>query len=766
MRNRTGSFLLLLFLCCVNDLTAQTVINADSLRQALPLARHDTVRLRILQQLSVYYYRGARNLDSAVAYTNRYITGAKGFPALARPVAEAYNRLGIIRYQQGEYEKSLEAFRNQYRHALQYKDSLNMSNGINNQGNVYIEKRDYTEALKYYNEALQIRRAIRDNNAVAQSLANIGFIHKDLGNYEKATDYFLQALRVFEQMNDEPRTADVYNYLGTVAIMTKRFDKAIDYSKQALRIQDKLSLPNKGISLISLGTAYAEKQDFETALAYLLRARTHYTPLNDKRQLLHITTNLAEVYFRKKEFGLAEKHYLEALQLAGNIGNRRSVSTYYLGLAQAYIEQQKFTAARTAIDSAAVSSLKSGNNAEKKQYYEIESKYYEAIGNLKQALEQYRLFVEAKDSLLNTENSKAIADLNIRYETEKKELKILLLGKADSIKSLQISNQQLELTRSRLVLADAQLAIANNELEIKSQEQQILRQQLDSTQKEKSIQSLKELSRIQLLELDNQKLLVAKRNIWIGIIALMFLSALLLGYSFYSRYKRRQEARLQATILQQQELASKAVIEAEEKERSRIATDLHDGVGQVMSAAKMNLSAMEGDLAFADPSHRAAFEKVVAMIDESCKEVRAVSHNMMPNALLKSGLASAVREFINQIDDRIIQINLYTEGLQNKLDSNTETVLYRVIQECVNNVIKHARANHLDISLFRDEDGLSATIEDNGVGFDPQVQRGNEGIGMKNIQTRISYLKGTVEWNSSPGQGTVIAIHVPLANSL
>jgi two-component system, NarL family, sensor kinase len=151
------------------------------------------------------------------------------------------------------------------------------------------------------------------------------------------------------------------------------------------------------------------------------------------------------------------------------------------------------------------------------------------------------------------------------------------------------------------------------------------------------------------------------------------------------------------------------------------------------------------------------------LVDESCKEVRSVSHQMMPNALLKSGLASAIREFIDKIDNRILKINLYTEGLDERLEENTETVLYRVIQECVNNVIKHAGANQLDISLLKDPDGISATIEDNGKGFNTTNQQKFDGIGLKNIKSRVEFLKGTVDFDSSEGNGTLVAIHIPIA---
>ena len=96
------------------------------------------------------------------------------------------------------------------------------------------------------------------------------------------------------------------------------------------------------------------------------------------------------------------------------------------------------------------------------------------------------------------------------------------------------------------------------------------------------------------------------------------------------------------------------------------------------------------------------------------------------------------------------------------MDSNVETVLYRVIQECVNNVMKHANATTLDISLIRDKDGISGTIEDNGKGFDTSDKEQYKGIGLRNIITRIEYLKGSVDFDSAPGRGTVVAFHVPL----
>ncbi len=259
-----------------------------------------------------------------------------------------------------------------------------------------------------------------------------------------------------------------------------------------------------------------------------------------------------------------------------------------------------------------------------------------------------------------------------------------------------------------------------------------------------------------------QKAQIEKQKLIITAITLCSILTIALLFALYKRKQSVLETKMQTAILEQQNLATKAVLTAEEKERKRIAGDLHDGVGQMMSAVKMNLSSLASKLQISNEQDVALLEKTLALVDESCKEVRSVSHNMMPNALLKSGLSSAVKSFLDKLDHKKLKVNLHTEGLENRLSDNVEIILYRVIQETVNNVIKHANANQLDISLIKDKDGISCTIEDNGIGFNSASVSLNEGIGIKNIKARITYLQGSVEWDSSANKGTLVAVHVPL----
>lgn len=264
--------------------------------------------------------------------------------------------------------------------------------------------------------------------------------------------------------------------------------------------------------------------------------------------------------------------------------------------------------------------------------------------------------------------------------------------------------------------------------------------------------------------IQEQQFNLKKKNYFITAIAILVLLGALLTWLFYNRTKLKQEAKLQAAVLSQQQIAAAAILQAEENERQRIAKDLHDGVGQIMSAAKMNLSSFENDLQFKDEEQKLSFERIISLVDEGCREVRSVSHQMMPNVLLKSGLGKAVTEFLDKIDQKVLKVNLHTEGLNEHIEETTEIVLYRVLQESVNNVIKHSGASELDLSLIKDADGISATIEDNGRGFDSKNLSEKAGIGLKNMKARVEYLKGTIDFDSSPGKGTLVAIHIPLLN--
>ncbi|HSR37380.1 MAG TPA: sensor histidine kinase, partial [Phnomibacter sp.] len=438
------------------------------------------------------------------------------------------------------------------------------------------------------------------------------------------------------------------------------------------------------ISLHSIGNMYLLQERYDSTLVYYSQALSLYEKQKDVRQMALMYSNLGDV---KQKQGLhkdAQAYFRKAIELNRSISNSRGLSQELIAYASSLLKTQDIPLAKAALDSAALLLTGSRKKTDIRDYHQVMAEYYQATGNYEKAIDEFNLFVVYKDSVLNEVNLEAIADMQAKYESEKKEQEIAL-----------------------------------------------------------------------------QKAEVRRKNAWLFGISAFSVMLILLGLSYYNRFRLKKEKELQAAVMRQQDLATKAVMEAEENERRRIATELHDGVGQMMSAAKMNLSAFETELTMIDADKKQKLERIVSLVDESCKEVRVVSHNMMPNALLKRGLAAAVRDFIDKIDSKMLQVNLYAEGLDERLEPGLESMLYRIIQECVNNVIKHSGANHLDISLVKEEDGISLTVEDNGKGFDTSRKELFEGIGLKNIISRVQFLKGTVDFDSAAGRGTLVAIHVP-----
>ncbi len=728
--------------------------------------RKDSNYIKAAAHLSEIYR--SSNPDSCIKYAEATINTSNN--AASKYLAQAYNSLGYAHYFKGNYQQSIVAFQQYYNVSNKLNDKTNMAFAVNNEGNVYIELGNYATSLSKYQQALAIRKENNDAYGIAASYNNVGFIYKDIGDYEKALSNFFYALREFEKLNAQEAIAITHTYIAAVYWRKKDFAASTESYQKAFAIQKQMNNKNgMGISLQGIANNYGEQKKYADALKYYDQALELYRPMQDVRQIALVESNLGELHYRKGDYTKAYEHYKNSVTQNRKINNNRSLGTALLGLAATSVQLNSMAEAKIYIDSAEMIVNYNQSKEQKKNLYLVQSNYHTAANNFKTALEFYNKYADEKDSLLNQENIKTLANLQVQYETEKKQFQIDLLSKDNAIKALAIQNQKLEINKrlyeiaqQNLLLSQNKLLLASNELEIKTQNEKILQQKLDSSLQAEKISSLDKQNKINSLELNNKKLEVNRKNILLVVFAAGTVLLSLLGYSSYRRYRLKKEKELQAALMKQRDLATKAVLEAEEKERIRIASDLHDGVGQMMSAARMNLSAIESHLNFTTPEQKNAYDRVMALVDESCREVRAVSHNMMPNALLKAGLAMAVREFLDKIDGRILKVNLYSEGLDKQIDTNVETVLYRVIQESVNNVMKHARASHLDISLIKDDDGISATIEDNGNGFDTSDTSKFNGIGLKNIETRISYLKGTVEWSSELGKGTLVAIHVPL----
>ncbi len=548
----------------------------------------------------------------------------------------------------------------------------------------------------------------------------------ELKNFDSAIIEGNKALLLARKNTDSISVAEIKRHIGVANYFSGKYDIAATNYYESVAILEKADDKKKLAPVYNeLGKLYRKTRDLDKAMENYEKAFAIFKQLNDSTGISMILNESGVVYEYKADYKEALNRYTASLNLAELRGDSLSVSYAVSNIAGIYV---------------------------------IEKKYTEAEKNLLRALNIRRILKDSFAMAL-TYSDLGVA-MNGKGDYGKATTYLLLSNKmAEALQYVELqSNNYTELASVAQREGNYQEAY---EYYLK---RSYLRDSLYAMEKTKQIAELntKYESAKKEQQIQQQHNRIRMQNfLFIGIGGLVLLTGLLIN-SQYRRNKLRREAQMKTELMRQQEMAVKAVIEAEENERQRIAKDLHDGVGQMMSAAKMNLSAFESEVKFANEEQKQSLEKVIQLVDESCKEVRTVSHIMMPNALLKKNLAAAIRDFVDKLNNRILQAHVHTEGLDERMDSNIETVLYRVVQECVHNAIKHAGATTLDISLIRDKDGISGTIEDNGKGFDVADKENFEGIGLKNITTRIEYLKGTVDFDSAPGRGTVVAFHVPL----
>lgn len=221
--------------------------------------------------------------------------------------------------------------------------------------------------------------------------------------------------------------------------------------------------------------------------------------------------------------------------------------------------------------------------------------------------------------------------------------------------------------------------------------------------------------------------------------------------------KQLQEEKIRNLEQEKNITELKGILRGEEKERKRLARELHDGIMGQLSAIKLSLSFLKKKYNILSSAND--FNEVISNLDEAAKDLRNTAHNLMPAALSYHGLNAALQVFCNKINQNTgLQVHIYTYGELPKLDAYFELSIYRIIQELIQNIIKHAKATEalLQINFFDDQ--LTVTIEDNGSGFNIETINEVSGFGLTNIRERISAFHGTFTISSRNVNGTAIEI--------
>lgn len=263
----------------------------------------------------------------------------------------------------------------------------------------------------------------------------------------------------------------------------------------------------------------------------------------------------------------------------------------------------------------------------------------------------------------------------------------------------------------------------------------------------------------------SQKITLQRQRFWRNIIIGVSLLTIITVIFLYNRYRLKQKNRYQKELNRQQIELFNAIAATQDQERKRIAQDIHDSLGSVLSAAKLKLAEakeLKPELATDEK-----FLTGINLIDEASAELRSISHNIMPATLSKLGLVPALKNLSEKISsNKGLKVTFIAHDLDTRLDEQTEISIYRIILELINNIVKHAEAETATVQLVKFPDSINITVEDNGKGFDlNRTLQEKKGIGLGNIFSRVEYMKGQINVDAVPGRGTTVIIDIPVENS-
>ena len=606
----------------------------------------------------------------------------------------------------------------------------------------------------------------------------------------KAVQNFLDASNFYEKANASPtllaRTSSVYKELTSIYSNWDEYELQEKYSRLSLEIALKQNNPNSIFeAYMVVGNLYEQqfilnqKNIYLRDLAekyYTFAIETYNKNKNDipfPSNLSFVANNLANLYLHFYPKNYREKAITYA-ELAKNVGyetgQTNHIASAYGLLAEIAIENNDTKTAKDYL----LSSLKEVNNSTLVDsqivlsIYQSLTNIYETEGNYKEALSYHKMFMHTFKSVYNQEKLQISKRLEAQFDKERQQQQMIRLELESDKKEQQIKlmhslgiqqKQDLENIKLSEEFQKKQLKLSYLEADKKNQELTISQQNLRLSKLENKNRKQELSQYIQNLNYKDK----LNKYYFASILFCIVLLGLLL-YILTQRNKRlKQREELHSLELEKERQNSKistltALLEGQEQERARLARDLHDGLGGLLSGTKIQLSHLNEKI---EGETKSDMEKSINQLDGAVDELRRVAHNLMPDLLLKYGLEEALKEYAIRVSNPNLEIDVQFLSYKNSLHQEQELLVYRIIQELVNNAIKHANASQIIIQFVEDEKQYMVTVEDDGKGFDMKQLNQSQSAGLHNIQSRVEFLKGQIQVNSEINLGTSIEFHFP-----
>jgi len=540
------------------------------------------------------------------------------------------------------------------------------------------------------------------------------------GHYERAMHNFSVHVRDQDVINDLAESAKISKYIrDDFGFYRARFALAGFYIEEDIFLDEALKLTAECLEFYKSNDA-----DREVALAVTQLARGHQHKLNYDKAISYVE---------------------EGLKLSTELGDKKLILANRLLL----------------------------------------TKLLSSQGRVEKMIEQANFIIESEKRYgfneLTDEANFLIGQVLLRDQREKEALPYLVAAvqNIEAVNDLAYQANEL-LSQVYLKLGDTELAyvhlqranLITNKLYDKEKyamaSQNAIKYQ--SFEREKEIKELEEENQLSAFKLN-------QRTRFFIILTILLALAALAVYNYYRLQKHKYDS--ERILGEQKEKIAKqkindlenslkienlqAVISGQEAERTRISTDLHDSLGGMLSTLKLHYDGLQVD--HEELSNDQDYHRIMQLIDEACKDVRDISRNLKPVALEKLGMTAALKDLVNKYRVKgVLDISINTNNVDGLLTKESKLHVYRIIQELLNNALKHAKASEIDVLVNRSDDELIIMVQDNGQGFDPNTIK--KGLGLGNLQSRVNVLRGEMEIDTSISRGTSVTVHIPVSQQV
>ncbi|MDO8998368.1 MAG: sensor histidine kinase [Bacteroidota bacterium] len=665
----------------------------DSLNLVLKNAKHDTTRAYTYVALTEILY--TTNPDTLLPLCN------KALSIIEKNIASA--------------------------HAKEKRSYLfTKAAALNNIGFVYHLRGQIPTAINYFKKGLKINEELNVPKEIANSLSNLGAIYDQQAQPGQALEYLIRALEIQKKIGAKEGMAYSLNNISAIYQRQGQTEKTLETLHESLKLQEEQG--NKhgvATALNNLGALYSQIGHNNEALDYYNKSLKIRENLNDLQGIATCLHNIGYIYETRNNRKLALDFNFRGLKIFQEIGDTRGVANLFHNIAA----------------------------------------IYEKEGDLKEAVKYYHRAITIHDStgdkrgLSNSLNNMGLTLL--KMGNPKKGREYTVKGLEAAIKGRYVESIRASyfgLSKIDSALGNYAVSLANFKTFIKyrdsvSNEQTkkaAIKKQLqyDYEKKEGAMKLRQEKKdALQLAEMKRQNLIN-----WVVVIAGALL--LLISFLLFNRYSLKQRNKFQLELTRRQKQQADAVIDTQESERKRIAEDIHDSLGHLLSTIKLNIQTIN--------SNENQVLASINLLNQASEEIRNITFNLMPQTLEEGGLVLALKELVTKLTlSGIVKVNLHVHNLEKfVLEKQSQFNIYRIIQEAVNNILKHADASEINIQLIGLDGHISIMIEDDGKGF--TVGKKNTGRGLKNIVTRSLWLKGSLNIDSTPGKGTTITSEIPV----